>query len=170
MVKQLYNQKDINELKEKLLKENDLNCCLTGQKIELREAVLDHDHETQFVRGAIHRQANAALGKIENAFNRYISGWYKGNIDDFLDDIKMYLEESSWNTEYLHPHWIKKCNTEFNKLNERSKEVVLKNMGINGSWSNSKQRKESFKKALLSKKYKYRDIKRLIEDENNQNS
>lgn len=170
MVKQLYNQKDINELKEKFWSDNSGYCAMTGEPITLKEAVLDHDHETQFVRGAIHRQANAALGKIENAYNRYISWWYNGTINDFLKDIRNYISDNEFTKTHLHPHWIKKCNTEFNKLNERSKEVVLKNMGINGSWSNSKQRKESFKKALLSKKHKFKDVKRLIEDENNQNS
>lgn len=170
MVKHLYNQKEINELKEKLWSENEFVCWLTGQPIELREAVLDHDHDTQFVRGAIHRQANAALGKIENAFNRYIAWWYTGDIHDFLKDIREYISDSEFRKTHLHPHWIKKLNTEFNKLNERNKEQVLRNMGLVETWNNSKQRKESFKKALMSKKYTFNNVKRLIKDESNQNN
>jgi len=67
--KHLYNAKDVREVREELY---DGVCELTGQKTDFKDTVLDHDHDTQAVRGVLHRQSNAMLGKIENNFKRYI--------------------------------------------------------------------------------------------------
>lgn len=47
-------------------------CALCGGLFtESDYAVLDHDHHTGAVRGALHRSCNALLGKVENNAARY---------------------------------------------------------------------------------------------------
>lgn len=167
MTIQLYNQKDINALRDLLLAEQDEYCLLSGKYLKAKDAVLDHDHETMFVRGVINRQANAALGKIENIYKRYLAHWYDGDIKDFMRDSITYLNKTKYNFSHYHPHWIKKSKTEFNKLNERSKSLVLKKMGIETTCSNAKERKDAFGKALMTKKYKYQNILQWIKNESN---
>ena len=36
------------------------------------DCVVDHSHDTGKVRGVLHRQSNVLLGKIENAWKRYV--------------------------------------------------------------------------------------------------
>lgn len=54
----------------RLLQEQGGVCALCGKPIDLSikgEMVIDHDHETGLVRGALHRSCNAAEGKVANA-------------------------------------------------------------------------------------------------------
>lgn len=49
-------------------------CPLCDKPVDLTvkgEAVCDHDHATGFIRGALHRSCNAALGKMDNAIGRW---------------------------------------------------------------------------------------------------
>lgn len=169
MTIQLYNQKDINTVREQILNDQNECCLITDVLLQSKDAVLDHDHETMFVRGVIHRQANAALGKIENIYKRYLAHWYNGDLTDFLADAIEYIDGTRFNQTYYHPHWIKKCKTEFNKLNEREKSLVLKRMGIETTLNNSKERKLAFGKALMTKKYKYKTVMNWIKHENESN-
>lgn len=158
MSKHLYNAKDVREVREELY--NGV-CELTGQKTDFKDTVLDHDHDTQAVRGVLHRQSNAMLGKIENNFKRYIGWWYNSSLSDFLRAAAAYLENSA-TTELgiLHPSWIKKCKAEFNKLNEVSKSRVLKAMNLEDG-KNSAERKAIFNKGLLTKNYTFDKIVQL---------
>ena len=55
---------------EKLL-EQGWYCPLCGNRIDPKDAVLDHDHSTGHCRAVLHRGCNALLGKIENSYRRY---------------------------------------------------------------------------------------------------
>lgn len=163
MTLHLYTPKDVQRVREQLLKEQGGLDLLTGLPIPEKQAVCDHDHKTQYVRGVLHRQTNAVLGKIENLWTRYLSYWYSGSLQDFLRKAADYLDRAP-DTRYLHPGFIKKLQTMFNSLSEGSKKIVLESLGqpqgVNGA-----ERKKLFQKAVLSKQFTFLHIKQLIEKE-----
>lgn len=58
----------------RMLQEQGGVCPLCRKPVDLSvkgEVVVDHDHETGQVRGALHRSCNAALGKMDNAVGRW---------------------------------------------------------------------------------------------------
>ena len=73
----LRSPKDVQQVREQLLKEQGGIDAITGLEIPPKQAVLDHCHETQFVRAVASRQSNAALGKLENVYARYLKWWYR---------------------------------------------------------------------------------------------
>jgi len=160
MTEDLYTANDVKRVREKLTKEQNNKCKITSIEIPPKQHCLDHAHDMdQFVRGVAHRQANAALGKVENLYVRYLSYWYPGKLSDFLRQCAAYLEAHP-DTRYRHNGWIKKIHTLFNSLTEGQKESVLKQLNRTGS--NGKQRKEEFKKAVLSRDYSYGYLRELI--------
>jgi len=160
MTEDLYTIKDVKRVRDLLTKEQENRCAITGLEIPPKQHVLDHVHDSnQYVRGVAHRQANAALGKIENLHVRYLSYWYPGKLSDFLRQCAAYLEQDT-DTRFRHPGHIKKICSIFNTLTEKQKEAILQALQETGS--NSKQRKEVFKKLVLSRKYSYEHLKELI--------
>jgi hypothetical protein len=160
MTVELYTTKDIQNVRDKLLNEQGRVDPITNQIIPDKQAVLDHDHKTQYVRAVLHRQTNAVLGKIENLWTRYLGWWYTGTLPEFLRKTADYLEKEH-PKEYLHPYWMKRLNIEFNKLTEGNKREVLLNMSqIDGK--NAEERKSIFNTALKTRKYKFLDIISLI--------
>jgi hypothetical protein len=159
----LYNTTDTKKVRTKLFEKQNGKCDLTGLDIEGSSIVLDHDHDTQYVRGVLHRQANAALGKIENLYVRYLKWWYPGSLQDFLRSCAEYLDKyQSVKGEYYHPGWIKKAKTMFNKLSETDKTSALRELGFTGVLNNSKARKEAFRKLLLTRKYGFDTIASVL--------
>lgn len=153
----LYTVNDVKRVRELLTEEQDNRCAITMIELAPKQHCLDHNHdETQFVRGVAHRQANAALGRIENLYTRYLSYWYPGKLSDFLRQCAAYLEKDP-DSRYRHNGWIKKVQTLFNSLSEGQKGSVLKELGLQGV--NSKERKELFKKAVLSREYSYETLR-----------
>lgn len=63
---QKLKQSEIKEWREKLLKKQKGICPLCGEPLEADEAVLDHDHVTGHIRGALHNGCNRAEGKAIN--------------------------------------------------------------------------------------------------------
>ena len=163
MTEYLYNTKDTTRVRELLLKEQDGKCLVTGLLIPPKQAVLDHAHdETQAVRGVIHRQCNAFIGKCENSYIRLIAWWYTGTLPDLLRQVADYLDKTSnQKIRFVHPNWTKKIQTMFNGLKEPIKDHILKSLGV-GSGNNAKARKELFRKAVLSRKFNYSELKDLI--------
>ncbi|BEQ12881.1 putative endonuclease [Pseudomonas phage Ep4] len=80
-------------------------CPLCGRPIDLAEKaglVLDHDHVTGRVRGALHRSCNAAEGKVANAAGR----WGAKSMDyaaivPWLKNLLAYLEQAP--TDFIYP-------------------------------------------------------------------
>lgn len=158
----LYTTKDVQKVREKLLEEQDGVDPITGEKIPKGQAVLDHDHSTQYVRAVLHRQSNAALGKIENLYIRYLKWWYKGSLADFLRGCVAYLEKEH-PQEYTHPKWQKKVQTEFNKLSESEKgkffESILLPDGKNGT-----ERKKLFQDVIKSRLFTFEQIMEKLKE------
>ena len=101
-------QKDIKPLRDKLLKEQDNKCCITGKEIE--NPVLEHHHAkglggTGNIRGVADREINVFLGKIENSHKRYKIKTEE--LPDILRKIADYLERGDYVCQeghtYKHP-------------------------------------------------------------------
>lgn len=149
MTKELYNQSDVTHLREKLLVEQRYLDALTSLPIPDGQSVLDHNHDNMYVRGVLHRQVNAALGKIENIWVRFLSYWYPGDLKSFLRQAAAYLEKPN-DTRYYHPKWIAKAKTSFNKLTAPQQRKLLESYELQTA-SNPAGRKEQFRKLLLTK-------------------
>jgi hypothetical protein len=65
-------------------------CAICGHHFTVRDgAVLDHDHDTGFIRGAIHRSCNQAEGKVKVVGQR----GHKGvSSYDYIIGLGKYLE------------------------------------------------------------------------------
>ena len=157
----LYNTADVKKVREQLTKEQDNKCAVTGLDIPTKQHVLDHAHDdTQFVRGVLHRQVNAFAGKAENAYTRLIAWWYPNDLPTLLRECADYLEKQP-DGRYRHNGWIKKVNTEFNKLKEAHKDVVLVALGQTKG-KNGAERKKLFQRAVLTREFTYDTIRALI--------
>jgi len=93
-------------------------CPILKQKIEYKDAVIDHKHITKkeiqesklgkdgkgLLRGSLHRQANSWEGKVTNAFKRY--GLHKLNISlpEALRNLADYIENPPMEQKYIHPN------------------------------------------------------------------
>ena len=81
---------------------------------------------------------------------------------NFLRQAADYLEKEQ-DTRYVHPGWLKKSQTMFNSLPEGDKKAVLEALG-QSQGGNSTERKKLFKKALLTRKFSYDQVKAMIEE------
>ena len=156
----LYTPADVQEVRHLLLKQQNGLDALTGLPIPDKQAVLDHCHQTQYVRGVLHRQSNAVLGKLENMYIRYLSWWYKGTLAEFLRKAADYLDRKQ-PKEYVHTGWLKRVKIDFNKLNAAGKDSVLKQLG-SPAGKNEDERKKLFSKVLLTKEHNFDTIQSLI--------
>lgn len=156
MAEHLYTTKEVAKVRDELLKKQGGRDLITGMNIAKGDAVLDHCHDTQYVRGVLSRPSNVALGKIENLWKRYLGWWYVGTLADFLRGCANYLEREQ-PKEYLHPKFINKLQTQFNTLKEGDKKVILKMLGqeegVNGA-----ERKKLFRKGVLKREKTYFEI------------
>lgn len=116
--------------------------------IPFGKGALDHDHKTDSVRAVLHSQNNAALGKVENAFQRYVKPFFDISISDWLANMSEFLSED-YSQNPLHPMWIKRSCISFNYLPEKQKDAVLKEFNKYEPKSNGKKRNLAFK-ALLT--------------------
>jgi len=152
MTEDLRTTKDVARVRANLLEEqNGLDAC-TGLPIPKEQAVLDHCHDDeQFVRAVLHRQTNAAIGKIENFYKRLLAFWYSGTLPDFLRQAADYLEKQP-DTRYRHPGWMKKAQTKFNKLSASNQRQLLQDLGQDtGNLTNLTDRKKAFAKSIRQK-------------------
>lgn len=165
----LYNAKEVQEIRTLLLQSQKGLDAVTGLPVSSTSSVLDHDHQTQYVRGVLDRQINVFLGKIENSYIRYIKYWYKDDLSTLLNQLSAYLSKTQ-SEEYVHPSWLKRVKIDFNKLKvqeqDRVLEVLLGTIPT-GGYKNSTKRKETFNKILLTKQYDYSTILELIQEVKN---
>ena len=162
MSKHLYNTKDISRAREEIrIRQNNIDP-ITKLSIPDKQAVLDHDHQTQYVRAVLHRQTNAVLGKIENLEKRYLSWWYEGSLSDFLRGCADYLD-AEHPKEFVHPSFMKMLQVKFNKLNEADKQEFLKSVGED-SGCNSTQRKKLFKKFLMKRNSTMQEVSAKLDE------
>lgn len=63
-------RQQVKEYRELTLKQQNNKCALCGLDLELKDTVLDHNHKTGYIRGALHRFCNTYLGALENNIAR----------------------------------------------------------------------------------------------------
>lgn len=72
-------------------------CPLCKQPLDIRDAgsvVLDHDHISGRIRGALHRSCNSGEGKITQAAGRWIAGKVEySRVIEVLKNLVVYLEQ-----------------------------------------------------------------------------
>lgn len=152
-IKSLRTSADVKTVRESLLKEQTNLDMITSLPIENGKAVLDHNHDTHLVRAVLHRQTNAALGKIENLHKRYLAYWCDLPLPEFLRLCAKYLELNHKHP-YYHPGWIREIKSKFNKLNaEKQKEFLLHYGYHRDSTQNSEARKKALTKIVKVKDY-----------------
>lgn len=155
----LYTSSEVKKERKRLFdKQNGIDPIL-NKKIEFKDSVCDHDHDTQYCRAALHRQTNAFEGLVFNAYRRCLQWVSDESLPYILRNLANYLEQD-YSDNAIHPGHIKKICSIFNTLTEKQKEAILQALQETGS--NSKQRKEVFKKLVLSRKYSYEYLKELI--------
>lgn len=157
----LYTTEDVKEVREYLLTEQEKKDILTKLEIPKGQAVLDHDHKTMYVRGVLHRQSNATLGKVENLWIRYLGWWYPYDLPKFLEQCAEYLRREG-DLRYVHPAWLKRVKTDFNKLNSKQQDLVLEFL-CNETGTNSTQRKNLFSVLLLTRCFSFDMIAELLQ-------
>lgn len=169
MTEDLYTTNDTKRTREFLLKEQQGLDLLTGLPIPDKQACLDHKHNDEcFVRGVLHRQSNACLGKIENLYVRYLSYWYPHDLQTFLRQAADYLDLPE-DKRYRHNSWVKRLKVLFNKLNSKQMKQVLETFGKSDG-KNLVERKKIFAEIVLDRNLGYEVIREAIEkvkDESN---
>lgn len=159
MTRSLYTRDDIANEKQRLLKEQRNIDPILKEEIQEKDAVCDHCHVTQHTRAALHRQTNAFEGLVFNAYKRCLEWLTDKPLSEILKNLADYVDKDYSDNPY-HNGWVKRVSTEFNKLKEPSKDTVLQSLG-QPKGSNSKQRKELFRKAVLSRQFGY---ERIVEE------
>lgn len=88
----------------RLLQQQGGVCCLCGKPVDLSEKgalVLDHDHTTGQVRGALHRSCNASEGKVANAAGRWgAKSMRYEDIIPWLENLLTYLKQPAQDVLY----------------------------------------------------------------------
>lgn len=161
MSEHLYTPSDVKRVKDRLAKEqNGIDPIL---KEPFKETlVCDHDHSTQHVRAALNRNSNAFEGKVWNAYIRCLKWLSDKPLSEILRNLAEYYEQD-YSQNPLHPGFLKRLCTDFASLNEAGKKEVLHLMH-QPQGSNATERKALFRKALLSKKFTFFEVKELIEE------
>lgn len=162
----LYTVKDVQIVRELLLKEQGGLDLITHLLIPPKQACLDHRHDDeQLVRGVLHRQSNAVLGKLEGVWTRYLSYWYPYDLPTFLRQSADYLEDTERNPDrrYRHPNWQKKIRTMFNSLNASQMKQVLQHFNKEDG-RNATERKKIFQEIVLNRAYNYDMIRTVINE------
>lgn len=90
--------------RHKLLREQNGLCAICGKPLDMLrtkgEGVLDHDHDTGYIRGLLHRSCNAAEGKVSNAAGQWgakstsypaIKVWLRQLLDYWEQPQKQYI-------------------------------------------------------------------------------
>lgn len=157
----LYNPKDTARARELLLKEQGGLCLLTKKPIPKGKDALDHNHKTQYVRGVLHTHSNVMLGKIENAWDRYMAWWCPISLPEFLRHTANFLEREQ-PKDYIHPMFIKKLEIEFKKLREPKKDLMLSKYS-DVKCSNAEGRLKEFKRLILKREKSYLEWQKEID-------
>lgn len=120
--------KDLKTLRNKILKENNYTCPILKTPLSENKAVLDHIHKdkktddiTEFkgvVRNTIHSNANVILGKVENAYKRFLSKDLNISLPDLLRSLADYIEKGAYNDGSLYSHPTENGNGDLIKMKQ----------------------------------------------------
>lgn len=161
MVRSLYTSREVSEIRGLLHDRQNSICPILGESLDIKDSVCDHDHQTQHVRAALHRQSNAFEGLVFNAYKRCLEWVTDKPLPELLRNLATYLEQDYSGNPY-HTGWQKKIQTLFNALKEKQKDDVLCALGYDKQ-TNGLARKKVFRKAVLSRKFGYLELKSIIE-------
>lgn len=142
----ILKQKDLKRFREKHHPDIDP---ISNQVIV--NPTLDHCHATGYCRGVLDSSTNCFLGKVENAFKRYIK--YQGeDLRSVLPRLVEYIENYPLRSlEVIHPKSVQLNIRKFGRLKAIHQERVLKIINVpNAEISNCKTKAERVK---LYKKY-----------------
>ena len=89
-------QKSLAQWRKDTLAKQGGKCALCQLPCSEAQAVGDHDHDTGFMRGVLHRSCNALLGKVENNYRRY----GVPNLAAFLHGTVRYLQQPPHHVQY----------------------------------------------------------------------
>lgn len=104
-------------------------CPLLGIPLSQEDAVVDHDHKTGKVRGVVHRQGNALMGKVENYYLRFMAKLDVGDLRQVLIRIVEWME-TNYDHMPLHPDGAKKLVSQFRARKAKDQETFLEAVGI----------------------------------------
>jgi hypothetical protein len=88
---------EIAKCRNELLQQQNFTCALCKEALT-EDPVLDHDHRTGRLRGALHRGCNALEGVIQN--NQARNGFTQARLEVFLSNLLDYRETQ---IDILHP-------------------------------------------------------------------
>lgn len=160
----LYTAEDVKRVKTLLYKEQQGKCALSDIDMQLKDVHTDHLHDDeQLVRGALYKQSNMVLGKLEGLWTRYLSYWYPSTLPEFLRASAAYLErsEATPDRRFRHNGWLKKVKVWFNKLPAKKMDEVLVQLGSSPG-KNLVDRKAKFAKVVLDRSLGYDTISQVI--------
>jgi len=111
--------------------------------------VVDHDHKTGRIRGAISLEGNALIGKIENFYtSRCVNAEY--DLPVVLRAVAAYLEGPQGP---LHPVGVRQVTKRFGRTDKQTQITVLQVAGASSeeiaACKNSKQRTALYRKKLV---------------------
>lgn len=164
MTKDLYTPKEVKEIREQFLEIQDNFDPILFLPLKPSDSCLDHDHTTQLCRGALHKQSNAFEGLVFNAYKRCIGWLSDDSLPNVLRRLAIYLEGEPVIKAY-HPAWVKRVTIDFKKLDSKSQEKVLREIGSTLG-SNAKQRVELFKKKVTKEKLGYEKVSSILKGVN----
>lgn len=111
---------EVASIRERLIVQQGGRCAICS--LPITKPVLDHDHATGAVRGALHNGCNALLGKLENNYRRY----GVVNLAAFTNGVIAYLQRHQTNqTGWLHPTY----RTEEEKRERKNKQARERRAG-----------------------------------------
>lgn len=121
---------------------------------EMTDCVVDHCHQSGEIRGVLHRQSNAFLGKVENAWKRYASSSSEVPLPEALRRMADYIEFGS--SGLLHPVGATQLQKKFKQKKNEEQLKILLDLGVdieNIDVSNSDKRSKLYRKQITKLKY-----------------
>lgn len=156
----LKNSKDITEYRNQLIKEqNNIDPIILE---EIKAPCLDHCHITGVVRQVLDREVNCLLGKIENAFRRYLGHKTKKPLVDVLENVIKYLKQD-YTQNPLHPTSVKVELRPFRRLKAQKQIKILESLNQNPK-STLKGRVQQIRKLIIKNVISSGTLKNLCKE------
>lgn len=121
-VEWLNNAKEIKEFREKVLKENDNKCELSGE--EVKRPCLDHDHVSGQCRGVISQHFNTYEGRVLKYWKKYCEHKSDLTLPQFLRKLADYYEKD-WTDRPIHYRIVEDYKKQLKYKNKKQIESML---------------------------------------------
>lgn len=129
-------------------------------QVEMTNPALDHDHNTGLCRGCIDREANAFMGRVENAYKKLSPRLKSISLPEMLLNMSKFIQNER--TNILHPKGAADLVKRFRAKSKDSQIELLEALRQYGLYvdidavlacKNTKERTELYEKALKSVKW-----------------